>query len=163
MSTPSDATDQKSQTTWEYMTNRRSRKQASLFFLGATFFTFSTLMAKRATLFRQRATYPHFYKPSNSPPPPINVRAEAVEALQLATMSAFSGVMMIGGGLLWAFDISSLEDIRSRARRSAVTLVPSQAQQDRAFEEWLADTMAKRKAKKEAEESQLREEPDQKR
>ena len=169
MSTPSDDQDQKGQSMWEYMTNRRSRKQASLFFLGATFFTFSTLISKRATLARHRATYPLFYKPSNSPPPPINVRVEAVEALQFATMIAFSGTMMIGGGLLWAFDISSMEDIRAGVRRSimrnSAVRAPGQAQKDKDFEAWLAETMAKRKANKEAEgakDSKLRKEPGQK-
>ena len=41
---------------------------------------------------------------------------EAFDALTVATANVLSVGMMTAGGALWAFDISSLEDMRSKIR-----------------------------------------------
>ena len=96
-------------------TNSRSRKQLTFYFAGATFFTLSTLITRRAVHRKQLWPTPRFYTPSNSPPPvPINGTVMAVEALQLATVNVLSFMMMLTGGFAWAFDISSVEEARTR-------------------------------------------------
>ena len=47
----------------------------------------------------------------------INGRLEAYQALGLATANVVSFFVMVGGGLLWAFEIEGMEDLRGRVGR----------------------------------------------
>jgi hypothetical protein len=47
---------------------------------------------------------------------PINAPLEAVEALSVATINAVSFTIMLTGGAFWAFDISSIAELRRRTR-----------------------------------------------
>ena len=44
----------------------------------------------------------------------INGRLEAYQALGVATINVASFFVMMGGGLLWAFDVGSVEEFRGR-------------------------------------------------
>lgn len=98
------------------ITSSRSRRQLGLFFAGSTFVMLSTLITRRSIVRRYQLTRPAFFHPSNMPPViPINGTLEALEALRIATINVFSYSIMFGGGLLWAFNISTLADLKSRA------------------------------------------------
>jgi hypothetical protein len=96
--------------------SQRARRQLGLFFAGAGFVALSTIVTRRALLRRYRATVPRFYQPSNRPNKITNGYMEALEALNLATVNVLSYAMMLGGGVLYAFDISSLDDMRRNVR-----------------------------------------------
>lgn len=76
---------------------------------------------------------------------------EAFEALNIATINVATMAMMVTGGLLWAFDISSLDEARIKLRGglgfdgSGTSL----AQAEEEFEEWLATTLARKDDKRE--------------
>ena len=96
--------------------SQRSRRQLGLFFAGAGFFAVASLITRRSLVRRYQATVPKFYQPSNRPNTGVNGAVEAFEALNIATINVFSVGMMTLGGLLYAFDISSLEDMRRNVR-----------------------------------------------
>jgi hypothetical protein len=87
-----------------------------LFFAGAGFFAVTTLITRRSLVRRYQSMVPKFYQPSNRLNHPVNGAFEAFEALNIATINVLSLSMMTTGGLLYAFDISSLEDIRTKVR-----------------------------------------------
>lgn len=96
--------------------SQRSRRQLGLFFAGAGFFAVSTLITRRALVRRYKASIPKFYQPSNRPDFQVNGAMEAFEALNIATINVLSLGMMTVGGLLYAFDISSVDDMRRNVR-----------------------------------------------
>lgn len=75
---------------------------------------------------------------------------EAFEALNVATINVASIAMMVTGGLLWAFDISSMEDarIKIRAGLGLDGSGTSAADAEEEFEEWLATTLARKETKR---------------
>ena len=106
----------------------------TLFLAGSTFFAFSALITRRAVVRRYRATVPRFYAPSNCHPSEnINGRLEAWKALSFATMNLASFMIMMTGGTLWAFDISSMDDLRRKVPKRPV--VTSTERDERAAEE----------------------------
>ncbi|KAJ9665845.1 hypothetical protein H2201_003969 [Coniosporium apollinis] len=129
----------------------RSRKQLSLFFAGAAFMTLSLLTTRRALARKHTSTLPRFYQPSNRPSNPVNGPLEAVEALSLATVNVLSFGMMMTGGALWAFDISSMEEMRAKIR-AGVLGVDADAgkaarEAEEEMEEWLATVLARKEDK----------------
>ncbi|KAL1866435.1 hypothetical protein VTK73DRAFT_4714 [Phialemonium thermophilum] len=98
----------------------RSLRQLGLFFAGAGFLTWSTLLTRRAVVRRQIAAFPKFYHPSHRAPTTFERKPEdaliAFEALGLATLNVVSFAVMATGGLSWAFDVSSLDELRMRVR-----------------------------------------------
>ncbi len=133
------------------ITSRRSLKQLSLFLAGSSFLAFSTLITRRSLGRRYAATVPRFYAPSNRPPSnTVNGPFEAVEALSIATISVTSFMMMMAGGALWAFDISTMDDLRRKVRGGlgidGTGRSERQAEED--FEEWLAETLARKDQKR---------------
>jgi hypothetical protein len=74
---------------------------------------------------------------------------EAFEALNVATINVASYAMMMTGGLLWAFDISSLEDMRRKVRGGLGVDGTGRGERDveEEFEEWLASTLERKKEK----------------
>ena len=125
----------------------RSRRQLGLFFGGAAFFAFSTLITRRSLARRYRTSIPAFYQPSNRPHGQANGAMEGFEALNIATINVTSFAMMATGGLLWAFDISSLADMRMKVRGAMG--VPDRPDQDadEEMEEWLATVLARKDEK----------------
>ncbi|MCJ1425208.1 hypothetical protein MMC29_003096 [Sticta canariensis] len=124
----------------------RSRKQLSIFFGGAAFFGLATLITRRSLARRYKASIPPFFRQSNRPSSQVNGAMEAFEALNLATINVASVAMMLSGGLLWAFDISSLEDARVKIRGGLGFdgSGASVAEAEEEFEEWLATTLARK-------------------
>lgn len=139
---------------------RRGAKQLGLFFAGAGFLTASALIARRAVARKMVDSIPKFYHPSHHGPrpPPRGPKEKsddqlvAVEALGLATLNVFSFGVMMTGGLMFAFDISNVEELRRKARRSLYGtngVVDEAAEQQ--VEEWIADVLS-RKDKRDGEE-----------
>lgn len=135
---------------------RRSAKQLGLFFAGAAFLTGSALISRRAVARKMTDSLPKLFQPSHHGPraPPRNPAEKsedalvAVEALGLATLNVFSFGVMMTGGLMYAFDISNVEDLRYKARRSlygANGVVDEAAEQQ--VEEWIADVLSRRDQK----------------
>ncbi|KAL1876254.1 hypothetical protein Daus18300_002882 [Diaporthe australafricana] len=138
---------------------RRSAKQLGLFAAGAGFLTLSTLITRRAVARRMLQSAPSMFHPSHhGPSPPPRGQKDkgddafvAAEALGLATLNVFSFGVMMTGGLMWAFDISNIDDLRRKARASlygADGVVDSAAEQQ--VEEWIAEVLS-RKDKRENE------------
>ncbi|KAK6224931.1 hypothetical protein QIS74_03258 [Colletotrichum tabaci] len=125
----------------------RATKQLGLFFAGAGFFLFSAMITRRSVVRKQLAAFPKFYQPSHyAAGKQGNPEGGmiAFEALNLATLNVFSFAMMMTGGAAWAFDVSSVDDLRDMAQRS---IRGSAAQTDEAaereFEEWAAKVLTK--------------------
>jgi hypothetical protein len=138
-----------SQTEYPSIFSPRSRKQLGLFLAGATFFTFSSLITRRSLVRRYKASIPAFYQPSNRPKTDVNGALEAFEALNIATINVLSFSMMSVGGLLWAFDISSMQDLRRRIRGGLGVDGSGRSETDaeEEFEEWLATVLARKEEK----------------
>jgi hypothetical protein len=67
---------------------------------------------------------------------------EAFEALNIATVNVLSIGMMLGGGLLYAFDISSLDDMRRQVRTRIGADGPRTDQDaEKEIEKWIAKTL----------------------
>ncbi|MCJ1326831.1 hypothetical protein MMC10_003497 [Thelotrema lepadinum] len=143
--------DQPPQTLYQYLTNQRSRRQLSIFFLGATALTFSSIFIRSNLAARTRLVYPRFYTPSNQGLEyAVNGPVEAFKALQIATLTTVSSTLMVGGGLLWAFDISSVDDLRARMR-SAMGVQrtgKSDREVEMELEAWIAGELKRRRERK---------------
>lgn len=81
----------------------------------------------------------------------MNGAVEAFEALNLATVNVMSFAMMFGGGLLWALDISSLDDLRRKVRGGRGVdgsgSGRSEREAEEEMEEWLATVLARKEEK----------------
>ena len=73
---------------------------------------------------------------------------EAFEALNIATINVLSVGMLVSGGLLWAFDIASLEDMRRKVR-TGLGVDASRTDQDaeEEIEEWFATVLRRKDMK----------------
>ncbi|KAI1328688.1 hypothetical protein F5Y16DRAFT_147438 [Xylariaceae sp. FL0255] len=135
------------------ITSERSLKQLGLFFGGAGFLALSTLITRRSVSKKLVATIPKFYHQSNRPVDKISSDSSliALEALNLATLNVMGFAIMMTGGAAWAFDISSIEDLRAMARKQIHGprgKTDEEAEQE--IEEWVAKVLL-RKEKKEQE------------
>lgn len=129
--------------------SKRSLRQLGLFFGGAGFFAISSLITRKALVRRYKASIPRFYQQSNRPNLEVNGALEAVEALTIATVNVFSVGMMFSGGMLWAFDISSVDDLRRKIRGGLGSDGDGrESRADEEMEEWLATVLARKDEKK---------------
>ncbi|ROV96741.1 hypothetical protein VSDG_05606 [Cytospora chrysosperma] len=137
---------------------RRSAKQLSLFFAGAGFLALSTMVTRRAVARKIAEASPRLFQPSNHGlrPAPRNAEEKgqdqlvAAEALGLATLNVFGFGITLTGGLMWAFDISNLEDLRTKARAKLYGpngVVDDEAEKE--IEEWIADVLSRKDKKNE--------------
>ncbi|KAI1772731.1 hypothetical protein F4818DRAFT_137952 [Hypoxylon cercidicola] len=130
--------------------SQRSLKQLGLFFAGAGFLSLSTLITRRAVARKHMMTVPKFYSQSNRTVNKMQSDSSliALEALNLATLNVFGFGIMATGGLAWAFDISSVDDLRRMARRH---IGPEGGQTDeeaeRQIEEWVAKVLLRKDQK----------------
>lgn len=159
MANPSSehSTPSTSKPTSTSITSPRSLKQLTLFLAGSTFVFFSTLITRRAVARRYIATIPRFYAPSNRPPSEtVNGRLEALQALNIATINVASFMMMMVGGTLWAFDISSMDDLRRKVKQGSDVDGSNRTGGDaeEAWEGWLAGTLARKVEKKRREQKE---------
>jgi len=112
------------------------------------------MITRRSLVRRYKATVPKFYQPNNRLNE-VNGAMEAFEALNIATINVLSVGMMFTGGLLYAFDISSIDDmkrtVRSRigvdAIRSGQDVGRSDHDVEKEIEQWFA-TVLERKGMK---------------
>lgn len=81
----------------------------------------------------------------------MNGANEAFEALNLATLNVTSAAIMMTGGMMWAMDISTVEELRHKFRGAMGVngIATSEAEAEEEMEEWLATVLA-RKEQKEA-------------
>ncbi|KAK9420917.1 hypothetical protein SUNI508_01008 [Seiridium unicorne] len=99
--------------------SQRSLSQLGLFAAGAGFLAFSTLITRRAIARKHIVGLPLFFEQSNRPASKIGSDGGlvAVEALGLATLNTICFGVMATGGLSWAFDISTVAELRETARK----------------------------------------------
>ncbi|PQE19008.1 C6 zinc finger domain protein [Rutstroemia sp. NJR-2017a WRK4] len=129
----------------------RSQRQFGLFAAGACFFALSTAITRRSLVRKYRMTVPRFYSP-NTTVREVDGGMEALEALSIATINVFSLSMMATGGLLWAFDISNVDDMRRKVRRNMGLEGGQQdAEAEKQIEEWLATVLSRMDPKSKAE------------
>ncbi|KAH8199752.1 hypothetical protein TruAng_006097 [Truncatella angustata] len=99
--------------------SQRSLSQLGIFFAGAGFLALSTAITRRAIARKHISGIPLFYEQSNNPVSKITGDGGfvAVEALGLATLNTMSFGIMATGGVSWAFDISSVGELRAAAQK----------------------------------------------
>jgi hypothetical protein len=145
---PPPSQPQKSTSFLDTLTNPRAQRQLGLFAAGAGFFLLSTAITRRSIVRRYKATIPKFYAPSNRPSGNINGAMEAFEALNIATINVLSVGMMASGGLLWAFDIAGVEDMRRKVRKQiGVDVSRTDQDAEEEIEEWFATVLARKEFK----------------
>ncbi|EGS22820.1 uncharacterized protein CTHT_0012960 [Thermochaetoides thermophila DSM 1495] len=128
--------------------SQRSLRQLSLFLGGAGFLYCSVFLTRRAIMRHRIASQLKFFQPNwtrghtSANPPKRGDPLVAVEALNLATLNTVSFAIMMAGGISWAFNISSLEDLREITRRSlggAAGMTDMEAEKEVAA--WVAKTL----------------------
>jgi hypothetical protein len=123
-------------------------RQLGLYAAGVGFFGLSMAITRRSIVRRYKATVPKFYYANSRPAPVGNGAMEAFEALNIATINVFSVGMMLAGGTLWAFDISSIDDMRQRVRTNmGLDEIPKDQDAEEEIEEWIAQILSRKEFK----------------
>lgn len=138
------------------MFTARSGKQLSLFLAGAAFLGLTTAVTRRSVTRKIRSAMPKTFTPSYLGEGFGKVESAegtlfALEALSLATLNTMSFGIMAAGGTAWAFDISSMDDLKARAmrhRRGGATGETDQDAED-TIEDWMASVLGKAEDTKE--------------
>lgn len=166
----------------------RTRRQAGLFFGGAAFVVFSTLVTRRSLARRNNTIVNAVANAAKTtgagatpgkvgganPAAPEAAKAEAeaalnslnnsgpvlaLEALTVATLNVFSWAIMATGGVLWYFDIASMDDMK-RAIRGGLGVDGTGRTEEEAeeeMEEWLATVLSRKDEKRKREEEDRKE------
>ncbi|PKS09205.1 hypothetical protein jhhlp_003819 [Lomentospora prolificans] len=152
----------------------RAMKQLGLFFAGSAFMMASIAVTRRSITRKQLAAFPKYYQSNMRPPvvgtpttpgaagtmestaaaaaapsaaastPKVDGGLIAAEALGLATLNVVSFALMATGGLSYAFDISSAEDLKRYARRKMYGPAGrTDEEAEKELEEWAAKILAK--------------------
>ncbi|KAI2472330.1 hypothetical protein F4781DRAFT_428581 [Annulohypoxylon bovei var. microspora] len=127
--------------------SERSLNQLGLFFGGAGFMFLSTFITRRSVARKVMVTVPKFFNQSNRPASKIQSDSSliALEALNLATLNVMGFGIMTTGGLAWAFDVSSVDDLRKMARRGyGHHGGQTDEEAEREIEEWIAGVLGKK-------------------
>lgn len=97
---------------------------------------------------KYRATVPKFYQ-ANDNHSTINGGLEAFEALSVATINVMSVGIMAAGGFSYAFDISSMDDIRKSVKSSIAvgSAGGSDQETEKEVEEWFASILGRKDLK----------------
>ena len=84
---------------------------------------------------------------------------EAVEALNIATINVLSLATMSTGGMLWYFDINSMDDARRKLRGGLGVdgTGRDEKQAEEEFEEWMATTLSRKETKEKGKMSRVEE------
>lgn len=117
---PSKSEPQPSPTssTASYSPLMRQVREFGLFFAGASFLAASIAVSRRSVLRRRFDTLPPFHT-SNRYTKPFDGSDRvslATQALGLATLNVMSFGIMLTGGISWAFDLCSVEELRQRTQ-----------------------------------------------
>lgn len=75
--------------------------------------------------------------------PPVNGAGDAFEALSLATLNVCSFAMMATGGVLYALDINSVEDMRRYVKKGMGTGTVRDEEVEREVE-WVAKVLGEK-------------------
>ncbi|KAF5703369.1 hypothetical protein FGLOB1_9138 [Fusarium globosum] len=123
----------------------RSIRQFGLLLTGAGFLAASVAVSRRSVLRMRHDSFPKFYT-SNRHQVKFDSGDKsllAVQALGLATLNVMSFGVMLVGGISWAFDLSSIEELRQRTQ--AVTRRPGMVspEDEKAMEELIEGLMGK--------------------
>ncbi|KAM0252425.1 hypothetical protein ACHAP5_001072 [Fusarium lateritium] len=123
----------------------RSLKQFGLLLSGAGFLAASVAVSRRSVLRMRRSSMPKFYS-SNRHLAKFDAEDRsflAAQALGLATLNVMSFGVLLVGGISWAYDLSSIEELKQRTQ--AVTRRPGSMnpEEEKAMEEMMEDLMGK--------------------
>lgn len=136
-------------------TDPRALRQLGLFAAGSAFMLASIAVTRRSIARKKIASVPSFYQPNHRIPAKagdslrggesdVSVQGGfiALEALGLATLNTVSFAVMAAGGVSYAFDISSVEDLRRYARVRMYGVEGRQDEQaEKEMEEWAVKIM----------------------
>lgn len=128
------------QSTWE-----RSFRQFGLLLTGAGFLAASVAVSRRSVLRMRQNSFPKFYS-SNRAPVKIDSAERsllAAQALGLATLNVMSFGVMLVGGISWAFDLSSVAELRERTQAAVRRPGSVNPEDEKAMEELMEELMGK--------------------
>ncbi|KAH0607699.1 uncharacterized protein H6S33_002733 [Morchella sextelata] len=131
---------------------QRQLKQLTLLLGGSTFLALSILTTRRTLAKRRLSLIPPFYHPNNRPPlVPPNGALDALQALNLATLNTMAFAIFLVGGSMVALDVCNVEELRGKARKTAVgeEELAKEREAEEEFEEWLAGVLARKERKEE--------------
>ena len=139
------------------LTSPRALNQLGFFAVGSAFMLASIAVTRRSVARKTAAALPRSFQPNVRGPSRAGdslrggmTEAEApggliaAQALGLATLNVFSFGVMASGGIAYAFDISSVEDMRryARAKMYGPTGKPDEAA-EKEMEEWAVGLLTK--------------------
>ncbi|RKF71784.1 hypothetical protein GcM1_250200 [Golovinomyces cichoracearum] len=128
--------------------SERSFRQFGVFVAGAGLFAASMLITKRSIMRRYSREIPKFFQPSFSTINKVNGAMDALEALNLATVNVVSLALMTAGGMSWALDISSTDDMKRKFHVDSIEGKGlNEEYSDEAIEEWLASILMRKEFK----------------
>ncbi|RAH65133.1 DUF3433 domain-containing protein [Aspergillus aculeatinus CBS 121060] len=118
---------------------------------GTAFLALSLLTTRRAIHRRRLAAIPPFYTSAPYHKPTVSGGVEAFEALNLATLNVLAFAMMSTGGVLYAMNINSVDDMRRYVRRVSLSeedmakgLVEGDREMEREVEAWAAKVLGEK-------------------
>lgn len=83
---------------------------------GAGFLAASVAITRRSVIRKKVAMIPPFYVSNRNPISSSDKEMLAVQALGLATLNVMSFAVMLVGGISWGFNISTLDELGTRAK-----------------------------------------------
>ncbi|PYH47842.1 DUF3433 domain-containing protein [Aspergillus saccharolyticus JOP 1030-1] len=122
-----------------------------LFLGGLAFFALTAFTTRRAIQKRQIAGIPPFFTSAQYHRPAVSGGVEAFEALNLATLNVLALAMAGTGGVLYAMEINSVEDMRRYVRRVSLSeedaakgLAEGDREMEREVEAWAAKVLGEK-------------------
>lgn len=124
---------------------RRQLRQLGLFFAGASFMAASVAVARRSVLRRRLESLPAFHTSNRLVPKPdaSDRQTLALHALGLATLNVLSFGVLLVGGISWAFDLYSVDELRRRTQAITRRSVHVSPEEEREAEEMLRSWLAR--------------------
>lgn len=98
----------------------RQIRQLGLFFAGAGFLAASIAVTRRSVARRKIQAFPRYYSSNRATSQVDSGESSllAVQALGLASLNVVSFGIMLTGGMSWAFDLSSVSELRERTQEA---------------------------------------------
>lgn len=123
----------------------RAMKQFGFFAAGAGFMAASVAVTRRSVVLRRLETIPKFYSSNRNK---LIVDSSdrslmAAEALGLATLNVMSFGVMLVGGIAWAFDLSSVEELRMRSQAAVQKSGIVNPEDEEQMEQMMNDLLAR--------------------
>ena len=123
----------------------RHLKQFGLCLAGAGCLAASIAVARRSVLRKQLESIPRFYVSNRHIPEvdPADRQILAAQALSLATLNVTAFGIFVTGGLSWAFDLSTVTELRQRTRTSLMKSGNLDVDDEKALEEMMDSLLSK--------------------